>query len=386
MKNTTVIIVMSALLGISMIGKKYFEKVSLVLVLMTVLTFSHCKEVESKLDQEKGIAKKQYLPEKNEVNVLILKKDIFRKELVSNGRLVALEKSELKFNVSEKLEKIYVKNGDHVKKGQVLATLNAFIYRQKVNKAEIDLKEATFEFNDLQVRRGFSSNTKDSLAKKEYDMMAIKSGYKNALHQLENARFDLRSTKLTAPFSGKIANINSKQYEQISSGKEFITLINDAVFEVEFYVIESELKDIKIEDKVTIVPFAIDKKYEGHIATINPQVEKDGTILIKAQVKNDGDLLEGMNVKVFIEKDIPDQFVVPKTAVVLRDNQEVLFKVKNGKAYWTYIQTTLENSKEYALIPHPDKSSASLKPGDTIIVSDNLNLAHDSEISIKPKD
>jgi multidrug efflux pump subunit AcrA (membrane-fusion protein) len=119
------------------------------------------------------------------------------------------------------------------------------------------------------------------------------------------------------------------------------------------------------------------------VITINPQVEKDGTILIRAQVKNDGSLLEGINVKVFIKKDIPNQFVVPKSAVVLRDNQEVLFTVKNGKAYWTYILTTLENSSSYSVIPNPDKSSASLKPGDTIIVSNNLNLAHDSEISIK---
>ncbi|TGV00812.1 efflux RND transporter periplasmic adaptor subunit [Flavivirga rizhaonensis] len=135
-----------------------------------------------------------------------------------------------------------------------------------------------------------------------------------------------------ASFSGKIASINSKQYEQISAGKEFITLINDAVFEVEFYVIESELKDIRTRDKVSIAPFALNKSYEGYIATINPQVEKDGTILIKAQVKNDGDLLEGMNVKVLIQKDIPNQFVVPKASVILRDNQEVLFKVIKGKA------------------------------------------------------
>ncbi|TGV00842.1 efflux RND transporter periplasmic adaptor subunit [Flavivirga rizhaonensis] len=93
-------------------------------------------------------------------------------------------KSELKFNVSEKLEKIYVKNGGYVKRDQLLASLNAFTYRQKVQKAEIDLKEATLEFNDLQVRRGFNANTKDSLSKKEYDMMAIKSRYKNALHHL----------------------------------------------------------------------------------------------------------------------------------------------------------------------------------------------------------
>ncbi len=363
---------------------RYQKIVKWIFLIISIITLSNCNKEKQNKEGE-VINKKEYLPNKNEVNIIILKKDTFKKELVSNGRLVALEKSELKFNVSEKLHKIYVKNGDYVKKGQLLATLDAFTYRQKVNKAEIDLKEATLEFNDLQIRRGFNSNTKDSLAQKEYDMMAIKSGYKNALHQLENARFDLKSTKLVAPFSGKIANINSKQYEQVNSGKAFITLINDAIFEVEFYVIESELQDIKTKDKITIEPFAINRSYEGYIANINPQVEEDGTILIRAQVKNDGDLLEGMNVKVFIKKDIPDQFVVPKSAVVLRDNQEVLFKVNQGKAYWNYIKTTLENSKEYVVVPDPDKSSASLKPGDTIIVSDNLNLAHDSEISIKPE-
>ena len=336
-----------------------------------------------KENKEETINKKQYLLEKNEVDILVLDKTAFKKELVSNGRLVALEKSELKFKVNEKLKTIYVKNGDYVKRGQLLANLDAFTFQQKVNKAEIDLKQATLEFDDLQIRRGFNSNNKASIPVEEYDRMAIKSGYKNAIHQLENARFDLKSTKLIAPFSGKIANIESKKYDQINSGKAFATLINDAIFEVEFYVIESELKDIKVKDKITIEPFASNKIYEGEIITINPQVEKDGTILIKAQVKNDNNLLEGMNVKVFIEKDIPDQFVVPKSAVVLRDNQEVLFVVKNGKAYWTYVLTTLENSKAYAVIPNPDKSSASLKVGDTIVVSNNLNLAHDSEISVK---
>ena len=90
-----------------------------------------------------------------------------------------------------------------------------------------------------------------------------------------------------------------------------------------------------------------------------------------------------MNVKVLLKKDVRNQLVVPKSAVVLRDNQEVLFKVVAGKAYWTYIQTTMENSSSYAVIAHPDKSSATLNPRDIVIVSGNLNLAHDSEVVVK---
>ncbi|WP_203257019.1 efflux RND transporter periplasmic adaptor subunit [Hyunsoonleella ulvae] len=317
---------------------------------------------------------------------MLLNQGVFKKELVSNGRLVALEKSELRFKVSEALQHLYVKNGDNVTKGQILARLNNTTFKQKVNKAQLDIKQAALDFKDLQIRRGFDPDDSNAIPQEEYDKMAIKSGYKNSKHQLETAQFDLKSTTLIAPFSGKIANINTKLYEQVNTGTPFLTLINDAVFEVEFRVIESELKDIKVNQTITVQPSATNTSYNGKITTINPQVEKDGTILIKANVKNDGSLLEGMNVKVFIQKDVTDQFVVPKAAVVLRDNHEVLFKVQQGKAFWTYVQTTYENSKQYAVIPHPDKSSASLKVGDTIIVSNNLNLAHDSGVTVKDID
>ncbi len=285
--------------------------------------------------------------------------------------------------MSENLEKLYVKNGDHVKKGQTLAVLKTFTYQQAHTKAKISLKKAELEFQDKLVGRGYDTFNKDSIPTEEYEMLAIRSGYKDALHELQNAEFNLKATKLIAPFNGKIATIKSKQHEQISASTEVMTLINDTVFEVEFYSIESEVTEIAVNGQIQIEPFALKKSYQGIITTINPQVEKDGTILVKAKVKNDGKLIEGMNVKVFIQKDILNQFVVPKASVVLRQNQEVLFTVKSGKTYWTYIQTTNENSRQYTVIPHPDKSSATLKPGDTIVVVGNLNLAHDTEITIK---
>jgi len=104
---------------------------------------------------------------------------------------------------------------------------------------------------------------------------------------------------------------------------------------------------------------------------------------VKALVKNTGGLMDGMNVKVMVEKDVPNQLVVPKSAVLLRDNQEVLFRcTKDSIAFWTYIQTTGENTTSYSVIAHPDKG-ATLNSGDTIIVSGNLNLAHESKVVVK---
>ncbi len=352
-------------------------------ILLALFLFTNCSDTKHKEKKVETIEKKQFLPEKNEVDVMVLKNGVFKKEIVSNGKLVALQKNDLKFELTEILEKIHVSNGDYVKKGQTLATLKAFTYQQALTKAEINLKKTELEFQDKLIGRGYESFKEDSIPKKEYNMLAIRSGYKDALHELENAQFNLKAVKLKAPFNGKVANIKSKQYEQINAGEAIITLINDAVFEIEFYLIESEVGEISTNTKIEMQPFALNKIYEGRVVTINPLVEKDGTILVKAKVKNDGNLMEGMNVKVRIQKDVTNQFVVPKEAVILRQNQEVLFTLKSGKTYWTYIQTTNENSSEYTVIPHPDKSSASLKPGDTIIISGNLNLAHDTKVIIK---
>lgn len=339
---------------------------------------------KSKAANENFIEKKAYLTEKNEVETIVLKNESFQKELVSNGKIIATQKSNLQFEVGDNLERLYVKNGDFVQKGQLLANLNPFKCQQKVARAEIELKKAKFQFEDMLVGRGIFTTRKDSITKDVYDMVASRSGYNSALLELKTAQFELKSTKLIAPFSGKVANIESKQHENVNAGKSFLTLIDDALFEVEFYLIESEMDDVRLNSSVHIVPFAVDKTYNGHISSINPLIEKNGTILVKAIVKNDGKLTEGMNVKVRIEKEIKGQLVVPKAAVVLRDNQEVLFKVASGKAYWTYVQTTQENSNFYAVIGDPDKN-ASLKPGDVVIVSGNLNLAHDSEVVIKQK-
>ncbi len=350
-------------------------------LILSSFFFQNC--TKSSAAEEATIEKKGYVAEKNEVETMVLKNESFQKELASNGKIIAVQKNSIQFEVSDKLEHLYVKNGDFVRKGQILASLNSFKYQQRLARAEIELKKAKFQLEDMLVGRGIFTSKRDSIARDVYDMVASRSGYNAAFLELKTAQYELKSTKLIAPFGGKVANIESRVYENVSTGKDFMTLIDDGLFEVEFYLIESEMNDVALNSSVQIIPFALDKTYSGHISSINPLIEKNGTILVKATVKNDGKLTEGMNVKVRIQKEIKRQLVVPKSAVVLRDNQEVLFKVIDGRAYWTYVQTILENSSSYAIIANPDKSSASLTPGDTVIVSGNLNLAHDSEVILR---
>lgn len=327
--------------------------------------------------------KRQYTEQQNPVEVIILQKGFFRKELVNNGKLVALRKSELQFRVGEQLEKLNFRNGDPVKAGQVIAELTQFTYSQQLSNAQIQLKKARLELQNLLIGQGYNTMDSTAIPPHIYEMASVMSGYAEASQSLKTVQFDMKSTRLVAPFNGKLANITQKQYDRVNAGTTFCTLIDDSEFEAEFRIVESEVGDIQMGYEVHLIPFSDQTNYTGRVSEINPVIDENGLILVKAVVKNPGGLMDGMNVKVMVDKEVPDQLVVPKSAVLLRDNQEVLFKcTRDSFAFWTYIQTTGENTTSYSVVAHPDKG-AKLEPGDTIIVSGNLNLAHESKVVVK---
>jgi RND family efflux transporter MFP subunit len=340
--------------------------------------------VQSGQTENTNAEKRQYVQQQNPVEVIVLQSGPFKKELVNNGKLSALRKSELRFRVNEQLETLAAKNGDRLHTGQIIATLIPFTYQQQLANADIQLQRAKLEMQNVLIGQGYNTVDSTKIPSHIYEMASVRSGYSEAIQNLRTAEFNLQATRLTAPFDGILANIKNKVFEQVSAGEVFCTLIDDSEFEVEFSMVEGEITAVAVGDEVQIVPFSTNgKSHKGHISEINPLIDENGLISVKALLKNPGGLMEGMNVKVLVEKKIANQLVVPKTAVVLRQNQEVLFKcTKDSIAFWTYVKTVAENSTFYSVIAHPDKGGT-LVPGDTVIISGNLNLAHESEVVVK---
>lgn len=92
-------------------------------------------------------------------------------------------------------------------------------------------------------------------------------------------------------------------------------------------------------------------------------------------------MMDGMNVRVLVEEIIKGQQVVPKSAVVMRDNQEVLFVYQpaDSTARWVYVDILMSNSDNHVVQVNKNRN-AELALGDFIITSGNLNLAHESKV------
>lgn len=350
-----------------------------ILFLFAINVFYACNPTHS---ENAASEKRAFEPQRNLVDTLVLKATSFQKELVSNGKLKALQKGELKFRIGGTLQALPVHNGQLIKKGATIATLDPFEYQQKLDQAEVKLSNAHLELRDVLMGQGYPEADSLKIPLIVWEGASVRSGYEAAKRDLKTARHNLSETVLKAPFTGKLANITQKIYEQVSPGEAFCTLIDDSEFEVEFHLVESEIKEVSIGDEVKVIPYSLAETFKGSVSQINPVIDENGLVQVRARVKNPGPLMEGMNVKVLVENEVPGQLIVPKQAVVLRQNQEVLFKYVNGVAFWTYVQTGEENSTSYTVAAHPNKGGT-LMAGDTVIISGNLNLAHESEVTVK---
>ena len=327
-------------------------------------------------------SKLQYTPEVNEVEVVPLKRETFQMQLLANGKLSAAQKSALYFAESGQITAVNVSNGGSVGQGAVIARLDSREQESRVEAARIEVERTRLEYLSFLAGQGYAVADSASVPQDVRELAAIRSGYAAAQNSLGQARRALEGTVLRAPFSGKVADIKLKKWDRTTS-EPFCTLIADRTFDVEFSALESEYPFLQKGQPVRVSLFGDDERaVKGTIKSINPAVDKNGQILVTATVPGDSRMLDGMNVKVIVERALPDQLVVPKKAVVIRDNLEVLFRYNDGKSDWVYVNTLKANSESFAIQANADRG-AELHEGDLIIVSGNLNLADGSKVVIK---
>lgn len=347
---------------------------------VVLIALAACSGNESDNKEKEGV--ETVLPSQvNEVTVMKLGKTDFNHELVSNGKMVAKEYADLYFRTSEVVAKVWVKNGTYVRKGQKLAELDLFKLNNTLAQSKNSLAQATLEMQDVLIGQGYAPDNLEAVPDEMLELAKVKSGYEQAKAQYESAQHDVEQATLVAPFDGVVANLFDKQYNMPKSGEPFCRIIRTSAMEVDFTVLESELPLIKVGDQVEVTPYATTVGVKtGSISEINPLVDENGMVRVKAQVNGGDKLFDGMKVRVNVKRMLGEQMVVPRTAIVLRAGKQVLFTVKDDSiAMWNYVQTGLENMTEYTLV---DWEASGLKEGMTIITTGNVNLAHETPVKI----
>lgn len=317
----------------------------------------------------------------NYVDTMYLHLGNFQSQIICNGRLRAIVKSELKPRHNDVLTKIMVSNGMRVAGGDVLAITDETLYFREREKAEREMEKARIDLADKLVTMGYDANG-DGVPLDVLHRAEVASGYYNARFAFETAERNLEDCKLVAPASGLIADLEGRIHQSVAG--KFCSIIDDSQYNVDFSILEAELSSITKGQTVKVSPFVDDSlSVYGNLVNINPTVDENGLIKVQAQIPGGrSSLIDGMNVKVVCQRTIPRMFVVPKDAVVERDGYHVIFLLDNGKARWTYVDVLQTNINDYAITGCKRKGTE-IHEGDIVITSGNLNLADDTNVIVK---
>ena len=223
--------------------------------------------------------------------------------LLKSGKVKASKYIDLYFSTQGHIEGIYARNGERIDKGAKLAELETFSLNTDLKQADIDIRQAYLELQDIVIGQGYDPEKTESVPENIMKLAGVKSGYESAVLKKERIEHQIAAATITAPFSGIVANFTAKPNQLVSTGEQLCRIIQDRDMEIEFHVLESELHLVGKGQKVAIEPAASSVQHtNGEIIEINPIVDEKGLVRIKALVKGYSDLMEGMNVTVRIHQ------------------------------------------------------------------------------------
>ncbi|HEC1770756.1 TPA: efflux RND transporter periplasmic adaptor subunit [Campylobacter lari] len=238
-----------------------------------------------------------FFANKEEYNYLTyeVKKQDITQSIEAIGEVYAKTQVDVGAQVSGQITKLYVKLGDHVNEGDLIAQIDKDKQQNDldITKAQLESAKANLESKKialdiatkqyqrekkLYTKKATSLENLENLKNTFYALRANVADLKAQTTQLEislkNAQKDLAYTTITAPSKGEIINVAVEEGQTVNANQNtpsIVRLADLSEMEIRMQIAEADINKISVGKKVK---FSIlnepDKKYEATISSIDP--------------------------------------------------------------------------------------------------------------------
>ncbi len=364
--------------------------------------FRAAQVISAKKDETKKGSTSQNLL----VEVAPVTQGLIEEKVARTGDIAPYAQVTIYSKVQGWVEKINVREGDRVKIGQVLATLDAreaeatvaqskasleaAIARLKQVKAtseeaiqsQIQQAKANLELAESDLKRARELQKRDFIARQQLDEAVTKynvakANYDLALNSIrqktwENdialAEAQMRQAKATldlaqaqlanliilSPMDGGVTKRFVDPGTMVKDTTPILTLMVLAEVKMVVNVIETELIRLQKGQPVEVTVRAFPNRvFQGRIAIITPALElQSRTAEIQITIPNPGYVLNpGMFGRAeILLRSTPDAVLIPIQALIRREDKELVFVVKDGKAYARAVQKGVTKDTQVEII------------------------------------
>jgi len=320
------------------------------------------------------------------VQVAPVTEDTVSEQISLVGTTEAVARSRIAAEISGLVEEFPAREGDSVKKGQVLAKLRSTdaLLRLKAAQANREKVLANIGFAEKELARYAALKEANSIATRNYDQIwfdhkSLEQERVRTEAEIDLLKDDIKKKSVAAPFSGFIAEEHTEVGEWLPVGGSVVTLVDLSRVRITVDVPERYVVKISPDSPVRILVASLtDQPFQGKVSAILPEGDPNArTFPIHVSLPNAGALVKsGMEARVsFNLGTTKNTLLVPKDAVVTTGGNRLVFVLASSMAQPVPVKVTGYYDGNVAV-------EGPLKPGDLVVVRGNERLRPGQPVEI----
>ena len=329
------------------------------------------------------------------------KKGSFSKKVDATGEIFATELIDVGAQVSGQIKKLYVKLGDQVKKGDMIASIDSSTQQNSIDnkeaqlaiyKAQLESAKVALNISKTQFDRENALFAKNATSKQEFEsakntysansakIKELEAQIKQTNIELSTAKINLGYTKITAPRDGTVVSVQVEEGQTVNANQTTPTIVNIADLshvKMKMQIAEGDITKIKVG---TPVEYSIlsepTKKFQTTVSSIDPGLTtlSDGSYGSSSSSKSsyssssssssavyyyaqsivdnkDGILRIGMTTQnELLIANVEDAIIVPSIGIKKDENGTFVYLLKDGKPVKTAVKTGIKDNLDTQII------------------------------------
>ncbi len=327
-----------------------------------------------------GCGKKEEKAETKNVKYVVTEPVTIRKMsqvFKSDAVLEPKNKVEHKTELGGTIEQIIKRNGDKVKKGEVIMKLSDAVTESNyfVAKANLDSSLSSFNIakkNYFKFKNLYDQQLISYLEYVSYEnaYTDAKGNYKAAQASFRSAESDYNKLFRKAEIDGTVGNLFGKEGNEVVAEETIFTVVDDTSMETYVGFPAEWLDKITVGYKLDVEVAALNENFEGKVIEINPIADTTTKkYALKISVDNKAEKIkDGMYAYVNIAVGEENTLSISDEAIFVRNLLSYIFKVEDGVAKRIEVKTGATN------LPYTEISSEFIKEGDKVVVKGIFGL------------
>lgn len=320
------------------------------------------------------------------VEAMVVRTETVEETVEVTGVIVPHRAVDVVAEIGGRLTRVLAEVGHRVRTGDTLAVIDdrvpesrlehAFAQvlssRNKLKIARLNFKSDHQLFEHGDISQLAFENSRFAVKEAEAELKSNQA-------DLSRARKEFEDTRLTSPIDGWISRKHVELGTMITVGAATYRVVNLDTMKVTLGIPQTAIGRVR-EGAPVRITVAGGQTFEGHVRHISPQAEEaTGAFPVEVHVTNTADtsIRAGMSAhcRVMLSGSRL-QFVVPGDAVLARDGQEHVYRIREGIARLTGVKTRETFSSRVAV-------EMGLAEGDTIVVVGMKRLGVETPVAIR---